>query len=328
MSDGTKRKTAVTTTAAAVASKLPPFDEHHIIMGTLELTTHAADGTTLKMIEVQEAMVSAIAHLQGSDPHRETVFVNLYSGAADPQFGDVFKSKPGRSLMENEVFDHTTHYKMVAVATSKDTASMISDAMKASTTTTQESPLAEATKAAFYASTGIEIGHLSTTKDQQLFVPAYNSKKMLTHNRRHLGLHSTMLVDPAQPAVPLTHVGYEKKYQLYLENFAPLVWVHVDVCKMKGEGEEEEEGVEEVKKVQMDKEGKGVLEYVFHAKEEGEEAHGHYFFQASVVQDGETHTQNNNRQLRRTRAVQGFSSTYFVSHEEQEKKLYGPSMRI
>jgi len=305
------------------------YDEHHLVMATMNPTTRTSDGAEVNMAELQEAVVAAVAHLQGPGTDRETVLVNLYSGEADPHWGHLFPVQPGRSLFETPEFDHTHHFKLVAVATSANAADFLTEALNSTgvdTTHGGESPLAEAIKAAFFAARGIELGHVGLSADRQLFVPAYNSLQMLNHNRRHLGIFSTMLVDPAQPVVPLTHVAYEKPYHLYLENFPPSTAVDVDLRRV---WEMEADGVAlpstasfPIKKVTTNGDGEAVLEYVFNQGSlEGQE--GGYFFQATVG-DGN----DDGAHVQKARKIQGFSHTYFVSRAGQHKTQYGPFMHV
>ena len=94
---------------------------------------------------------------------------------------------------------------------------------------------------------GVEVGDLGLAFDRVLYVPAYASRRMLEHEYHHQrqepsngsssrsrGLsmrepapapppprHLVALRDPAQPAVPVTHLEHGKRYLLYLRGFAP-----------------------------------------------------------------------------------------------------------
>jgi len=59
-----------------------------------------------------------------------------------------------------------------------------------------------------------------------------------------LGSHSAVLVDPEQTAVPVTHAKYGKTYHMYLENFAPLTTLQLDLYRFKVRGRREKRGKE------------------------------------------------------------------------------------
>ena len=86
------------------------YDEHFLVLADLAPTT-GADVLSIDMSELQESIVTAIAHLQGAEnTDREAVLVNVYTGEADPFFGDMMPA-PKRNLQANEVFPKTHHFK-------------------------------------------------------------------------------------------------------------------------------------------------------------------------------------------------------------------------
>ena len=87
------------------------YDVHFLVLADLAPTTDA-DVASLDMAELQESIVTAIAHLQGAeDTNRETVIVNVYTGEADPFFGDMMPP-PKRNLQANDLFPKSHLFKV------------------------------------------------------------------------------------------------------------------------------------------------------------------------------------------------------------------------
>jgi len=74
------------------------------------------------------------------------------------------------------------------------------------------------------------------------FPPLVLPQSHLTARHRSLGSHSAVLVDPEQTAVPVTHAKYGKTYHMYLENFAPLTTLQLDLYRFKVRGRREKRG--------------------------------------------------------------------------------------
>lgn len=94
---------------------------------------------------------------------------------------------------------------------------------------------------------GLQVHDVGLAFDRVLYIPAYKSRRMLEHayhhHHHHQGdqtngatatrrvaqaaapRHLVTLRDPRQPAVPVTHVEYGRRYVLHLQGFAP----HADV---------------------------------------------------------------------------------------------------
>lgn len=102
------------TANAAIEDKKLDFDEQFLVLAEMTPTT-TADVEALDMGELQEAVVSAIAHLQGADDHdREAVIVNVYSAAEDPHWGHLMPA-PKRNLQATDVFSKTHNFKVCVV---------------------------------------------------------------------------------------------------------------------------------------------------------------------------------------------------------------------
>lgn len=96
---------------AVTEDKDMEYDEHFLILAEMTPTT-TADVEALDMAELQEAVVASIAHLQGADDlERETVIVNVFSGAADPYWGDLMPA-PKRNLQATNIFSKTHNFKV------------------------------------------------------------------------------------------------------------------------------------------------------------------------------------------------------------------------
>lgn len=74
---GTYDENAERRSLIEISQTQPPknttYDEHHILVLSIEATAH--DDSTVKAVNVQEALVAAIAHLQGGAHDKDAVIV-------------------------------------------------------------------------------------------------------------------------------------------------------------------------------------------------------------------------------------------------------------
>ncbi|KAM3567625.1 hypothetical protein VYU27_010234, partial [Nannochloropsis oceanica] len=275
------------------------YDDHHIMMATIT-TTSEADVDALDLPELQEAVVAAVAELQGASEDKDSIIVNLYHGELDPQFGEHQQAR-ARSLYEDQDFSKTHTVEMVLMTTTKEAMDIVRAGLDGSADEAREGRLAQNIKAAYATMSGIELGHVDIISTNELFVPAYNSPLHLTARHRSLGSHSAVLVDPEQTAVPVTHAKYGKTYHMYLENFPASTTLQLDLYRFK-EHETAEHVVHKLQSVMTDEEGHATVDMVFVE----EMIPADYFFQAKA-ENGQV----------------GYSQSYELRHSGQERKLYG-----